>query len=611
MAKEKDGYRYVGLNGETIDPNKEYKFDNSYVEQLCNSHRYREAADYYRRFQFNNSEFQQQVWNKIDELDEAARKEDALYYKVEDKKIISNIRFADAVYQPGAVEAMRKAKNDKGNYIYATDAAFNKENPYAGKYRDIWNRLGSADSRTVSMDISIPKIKRGLFGADWTVKDKDDDVNIFNLIKTKFGLTRDEILASGITYDTQDPDNFKYHVPKDSPYAVQFMYAVGVVNHPYSIVHNKAVITGYDEKGRKTSQTKKYQVYGYGSSYNNYYYGNNSIISGNHYETLDRTDDLNKLVELIDRAENLKTNAIAKLNKEEPIRTSGTKFQLSLIKTVNDKQKVVDYCKTHALTSNHERYLATNGGNLEKSTDQDDYEKFMKDFAARGVNEVNIEGYTNNGLTGVLITLYPLQDSKTGEAKGDVQQMFIPNYLMKVVGYDANKRTDIKAKQEVNNMKNYGPGYKYTFSDGTVAYIDEGGNIRRNDFSEEQPYIDDSADAFARLERNINEDYIIKQAGREIVKFTNSNNEVDRNILEYFAQTIAIKAADEFYPSVLNRDISGNKLDESKLFTNRALIQQNINKDYNNTVREKLEELYSIYDSIINNALRLYNPINR
>lgn len=611
MAKEKDGYRYVGLNGETIDPNKEYKFDNSYVEQLCNSHRYREAADYYRRFQFNNSEFQQQVWNKIDELDEAARKEDALYYKVEDKKIISNIRFADAVYQPGAVEAMRKAKNDKGNYIYATDAAFNKENPYAGEYRDIWNRLGSANSRTVSIDISIPKIKRGLFGADWTVKDKDDDVNIFNLIKTKFGLTRDEILASGITYDTQDPDNFKYHVPKDSPYAVQFMYAVGVVNHPYSIAHNKAVITGYDEKGRKTSQTKKYQVYGYGSSYNNYYYGNNSIVSGNHYKTLDRTYDLNKLVELIDRAEDLKTNATAKLNKEEPIRTSGTKFQLSLIKTANDKQKVVDYCKTHALTSNHERYLATNGGNLEKSTDQDDYEKFMKDFAARGVNEVNIEGYTNNGLTGVLITLYPLQDTKTGEAKGDVQQMFIPNYLMKVVGYDANKRTDIKAKKEVNNMKNYGAGYKYTFSDGTVAYIDEGGNIRRNDFSEEQPYIDDSADAFARLERNINEDYIIKQAGREIVKFTNSNNEVDRNILEYFAQTIAIKAADEFYPSVLNRDIFGNKLDESKLFTNRALIQQNINKDYNNAVREKLEKLYSIYDSIINNALRLYNPINR
>lgn len=618
MAIQYNGYKYVGQEGEEIDPTKNYQFDNNYVSQLCASHRYREAYNYYKKFDFSdNFELQQQVWNKMDELDEAAKKDEALYYRIEDKRTISNIRFTDAVMQQGGVESMRFQKDDRGNYLYATDEDFNKENPIAGQFRTMWNRLGSTGVRTVSMDVSIPKIKRGSGGGDWSVKDIDDDAEIFATLKSKYGLTRDDIESSGILRDTSDIDNVKYKVPKDSQYAIQFMYSVAAVeskymnwfkrNNLYDNHYNDVKIIGYDVKGNRYEPYSANKNYNYGSAYANPYAGQQPP---NITDVKDYRYDIFELARLIDKADGLKANATSKIQKQESIETSGTKFQLSMIKTATDKQFVIDYCKTHALSSSHERYLATNGGVLQKSTKEKDYEDFMRNFAARSANQIEIEGYTNNGLTGILITLNPVLDNKTGKGVGDIQQMFIPNYMMQVVGYDMNKRTDIKALQEVANMQSYGSGYKYVFDDGSVAFIDEGGKIRRRDANQSQEIIDDLFDSRERLLRDIDRDYILKHANREVIRFTNSNGEIDRKILDKYAKTVASSAIEELYSATLNRDISGNEIDFENLFTNRAAIQETLDSNYNLLVKQKLEDMYAIYDNIIKNALSNYKPIN-
>lgn len=604
MPTQFDNYKYIGLKGEEIDENKDYKFDNAYVASLCSSHRFQEAADYYKKYDFSsNQELQRQVWDKIDELETAARRENAIYTRVEDKRIVSNIRFADAVLQPGGIDEMRYRKDDNGNYIYPNNDAFKKENPLAGEFLEIWNRLGGITTdNTVKMDVSIPRHKKGgvwFFGRDWTVADIDDEKEIYGTLQKKWGITREDIEASGITYDSSDAENIKFTVPKTSKYAKQFMYAVGTVERPYQNTYNHVNIVGYTSNGTKTSQIKEYWNPDYGSSYG----------GRGRKETISYKNDIFDLVDLIDKADVSKQAAIQKLNGDKPIRTSGTAWSISLIQSETDKKRVIDFIKGNP-PANYQHYMNTNGGNLEIVEDDEDYTKFMKDLSAADYTHIEFQGYTNNGITGLLITLNPEKDSN-GEAIGDVKQLFVPDYLQGLVGYDAERLSDVKAIREYDNMCNYGSGYRYTFEDGSVAFVDEGGNVRRQNVSENVAHIDNSSDAREKLIRDIDRDYIIKHAGREAIRYVNNNGEIDVNSIETLAETVATAAIDELYPNTPLYDIHGNQIDVTTLFKNREKIYKNINKDYNQEVKKKLEEMYSIYDTIVGKALRTYNPIKK
>lgn len=602
MPTQFDNYKYIGLKGEEIDENKDYKFDNAYVASLCSSHRFQEAADYYKKYDFSgNQELQRQVWAKIDELETAARRENAIYTRVEDKRTVSNIRFADAVLQPGGIDEMRYRKDDNGNYIYPNNDAFKKENPLASEFLEVWTRLGgNFHDHTVKMDVSIPRNKRGgIFGWDWTVADIDDEKEIYGILQKKWGISREDIEASGITYDSSDAENIKFTVPKTSKYAKQFMYAVGTVERPYLNENNHVRITGYNSDGNKTSQVYKYWNSDYGKGYGGT--GRQEVISF--------TDDIFTLVDLIDKADASKQAAIQKINGDKPIRTSGTMWSISLIQDETDKKRVIDFIKANSPVD-YQHYMNTNGGNLELVEDDDDYTNFMKDLAAADYTHIEFHGYTNNGITGLLITLNPAKDDK-GEAKGDVKQLFVPDYLQGLVGYDADRLSDVKAIREYDNMCNYGSGYKYTFEDGSVAFVDEGGNVRRQNASENVAQVDNSIDARDRLIRDIDRDYIIKHAGREAIRYVNSNGEVDVNSVKTLAETVATAAIDELYPNTPLYDIHGNQIDVTTLFKNREKIYKNINKDYNQEVKKKLEEMYSIYDTIVNRTLRMYNPIKK
>ena len=452
MPTQFDNYKYIGLKGEEIDENKDYKFDNAYVASLCSSHRFQEAADYYKKYDFSsNQELQRQVWAKIDELETAARRENAIYTRVEDKRIVSNIRFADAVLQPGGIDGMRYRKDDNGNYVYATNEAFEKENPMAGRFLEVWNRLGgNAFDKTVKMDISIPRSKRGLFGWDWAVADIDDEKEIYSILQKKWGISKEDIEASGITYDSSDAENIKFTVPKTSKYAKQFIYAVGTVERPYQDANSHVNINGYNSIGTKRSQILEYWDPDYGSAYG----------GGGQKVTISYKDDIFKLVDLIDEADAAKQAAIQKINGDKPIRTSGTAWSISLIQDESDKKKVIDFIKGNPPV-NCQHYMNTNGGNLELVEDEDDYTDFMKDLTAADYNHIEFQGYTNNGITGLLITLNPQKDDK-GKAEDDVKQLFVPDYLQGLVGYDADRLSDVKAIREYDNMCNYGSGFVST-----------------------------------------------------------------------------------------------------------------------------------------------------
>lgn len=570
----------------------EEQFNIDYLNKLRNEHRYQEAADYYRRtFDFNsNPEALQQVNMEIEDLELQARKEKALYVKYQDVRPLNAIKFVDNVYNPNALSNMRNSTDDLGNNVYKSDEEFAKTNPHAAKYLDLWKQLGSEENIASGLTISIPTIKKGWLGGDWAVGDLNDDEVIFDYIKQKFGITREEILKDGkIAIDTSDPSNIKYNIDKDSNYAAQFLYSLAKNELGYTNRYNMIDIRGYDANNNMLPIK--------------YYFAYNSITDESDFGTIGHKEYqysiLKNIVDLIDDAENIKASANNKLN-EQPIEVNGTTWNIELLKKKANKDHVLDLIKAGDLTT-YSPYYSEDFGSLAKVDDAEKYLDFMRSLSASNSNDVSITGYTADGITGILITQQTWKD-KNHTVKDKVKQLFVPGLFPELTKIDLHNHTDIMAQIEYNNMKDYGSGYKYSFLNSNgKAWIDEGGNVRRSDAMGTE-YVDKSPSAKASLIRDINRDIIVRHALANIPLLANGKKEIDSKKLDAYAQSIALASNEELYPNESLYKLNGETVDYNSIFSER---EENVNNDYNNynpVIAHKIKSIYDIYDAIINNV---------
>lgn len=571
----------------------EEKFDINKLNELRNQHRYQEAADYYRNFDFTKDpEAFQQVNREIEELEALDRKEKALYTRYQDVRPLNAIKFVENVYSPNAIAEMIDAKDDLGHNIYNSLSEFENTNPHAARYLKLWKDLGSEENIASGLSISIPTSKKGWLGGDWTVEDINDDAVIFDYIKQKFGITRDEILKEGkITLDTSDPSNIKYNIDKDSNYAAQFLYGLAKTELGYTNRYNMMDIRGYDADNNMLPIK--------------YDFAYNSIIDESDFGTTGHKEYqysiLKNLVNLIDDAESIKAVANNDLKKEMR-EVNGTSWNISLLAKQANKNHVLDLLKSGNL-SLYSPYYAEEYGALTKDYDADTYNKFIERLAAADSKDVSITGYTANGITGIMITQQMWKD-KNHTVKGKVEQLFVPDLFPELTKTDLYNHTDILAQQEYNNMIDYGAGYKYKFLDSNEeTWIDEGGNVRRSDAKGMQ-YVDNSPSARANLIRDINKDIILRHAISNIPLLANNKKEIESDKLDAYAQSIALGSQAELYPNERLYDVEGKEVDYNKLFEQRKENVENDFENYNPMMAFRIKSIYDLYDSILNNVIK-------
>lgn len=617
---EENNFYYIGGNDEIA-------FDANYLNNLISSEKFEEASDYFRQFESNNALIRAKQKAKIYELDAAARKKKAIYSNLNDEEI-ADIKLSNVILKKGGIDQLRYEKDEAGNRIYddKTFAEYNKkavsfEEAYASlgssfydRYSDEYNKeinkrygegyifgyAGSPDIRkndAVTLKVTIPKNKYGsavLFGKHPLINKNNYRDEILATLNNINGITIDDLKQSGISIYDEDNGDLTFIYDKNSDYAKALTIAIGKVACNYHNDYNLPQITGYDENGNETTSKKTY-----------------SKLSGEYspdkipYVSSDAAS-MREMSYIYGDVNNTKTKAFTK-NDNLKRDFSSTSFNLSQIKTDGDKKLITEHVKSMAFADyKHYGFLDSDGGKntLLQEFDENQFEQFVTQMNGRGLNQIHYQGMVVNGTTGVLITLDPKLDSNGNPIKGSTRmKMFIPNYLNSLTNYDINSSTDLQAMMEYNNMKNYGENYQYKFEDGSKAYIDSFGNIRRVT-SNGYNMIDNSSESKQNLIRDIDRDFILKQADMQIGKYMNNKGQYNMEGVRTDAAIIAYNGAEELYPNIPLTTIYGKEITPEDIFDDNRTFMQTADETCNMFVLMKLQEMYNLYDKIIGKVVK-------
>lgn len=627
---EENNFYYIGGNNEIA-------FDANYLNNLISSEKFEEASDYFKQFESNNALTRAKQKAKINELDTAARKKKAIYSNLNDEEI-ADIKLANVILKKGGIDQLRYERDATGHLIWSSSGIdFREKNQNAAHFEDAYNMIGASinndnldfinkyyneylsgeDSdkleksyrkaryeeseqllynNPTSLKITIPKKKVGLFGIDFLVKDdnhRDEILNNFANLTNGLGLS--ELKNSGVSFTEEDNGDLTIIYDKTSEYAKHLTLAIAVSQTSailgkevpfYNRSENRIKIQGYDSEGNEmNSKTPS----GYDYDMTPYYLG----AFGN-------------MVDIYNKVNNTKTKAFTKNDNLERD-FSSTSFNLSQIKTDGDKKLITEHVKSMAFADyKHYGFLDSDEGKntLLKEFDEKQFEQFITQMNGRGLNQIHYQGMVVNGTTGVLITLDPKLDSNGNPAKGSTRmKMFIPNYLNSLTNYDINSSTDLQAMMEYNNMKNYGENYQYKFEDGSKAYIDSFGNIRRIN-SDGYSIIDNSSESKQNLIRDIDRDFILKQADMQIGKYMNNKGQYNMKGVRTDAAIIAYAGAEELYPDIPLTTIYGKEITLEDIFDDNRTFMQTADETCNMFVLMKLQEMYNLYDKIIGKVVK-------
>ena len=215
----------------------------------------------------------------------------------------------------------------------------------------------------------------------------------------------------------------------------------------------------------------------------------------------------------------------------------------------------------------------------------------------------------SNGTIGTLITVSSDPNIK-GVAKAVYSfigekpiQIFIPNLFTEQVQKKLDSRTDLRAIQEVNDMKRY--GYDYKLVNGESVKI-------RNDI--------DGIERYYLGDREINKDAAIREINKDKIKdgiakglkynFINNRNELietDSRGLTYEenARLAAVKAANELYPNVESIGLRGDRYSVDDIFNymatpdDKTLVTGEFESKEQYELYRKVNDIFDIYRYIM------------
>lgn len=595
--------------------NKVEKIDANKANTLINNKQYDEAIAYITQYSSSDAKERERMIACVNSLKLAKAKEAALAKSLTPQQM-SAFNFADMILTPGATDLVRYKKDLSGHDVYNSDEEFIKENPAIAKFREAKKAIGSEFTYDVNnskvdftkvatmVQITIPKHKEGLLGADLLYKDNNHKDDILNTVYNMTGQNPQDLIRKGVKFEETNNGDFKLYFDKNTDEGIALMIAIGKTAAQYTREDNLPIVQGFDVDGNKISN--KYMTSAY---FQNQYNIQHPYFS-NDVPMLTSTAQnnaaaLRDLAAAYDEVQDIKKSIIANRTNEDMLQNmSSTVFAIPGLQTNEAKTTFIDNMKgnLHYSDRDYYGYLSDeNGDNLIPFTEAN-FREFRRLMVGRSANQIHIQGMTVNGITGILITLDPKLDQN-----GNVQvnsrpaKMFIPNYAKEYTDYAVNTSTDLQATMYVNNMKNYGVNYDYTFDDGSRAYIDGTGAVRRIT-TDGQEFIDDSFDSQHNLARAINKDLIIQQADMHISQYLNADGTFNMKSVKNDAMGIAFAAAEELYPEIPLVKTDGTQITIGDIFNPDSGLHDNMEQTCSRPVVEKIDEIFDVFNTIIGKA---------
>ena len=587
--------------------NKLEKIDANYANTLIDNKQYDEAIAYITQYSSSDAKERERMLACVNSLKLAKAKQAALAKSLTPQQM-SAFNFADMILTPGATDAIRYKKDSSGHDVYNSDEEFARDNPIVASFKYAKQAIGSEitynpyDNRIIynssdnmvepklkniatMVQITIPKHKEGLFGRDWLYKDNNHKDDILNTVYSMTGQTPEDLRRNGVTFTEKDNGDFEVYFDKNSKEGTALMIAIGKTAAQYGREDNLPIVQGFDVNGNKLETS-----YGNQGEYNNIMFN---------------AANLRAIASAYDRAQETKQYINANRSDEDMLQNmSSTVFAIPELQTNEAKTTFIDNMKgnLHYGDRDYYGYLSDeNGDNLVPFTEAN-FREFRRLMAGRSANQIHIQGMTVNGITGVLITLDPKLDKEGNpQVTSRPAKMFIPNYAKEYTDYAVNTSTDLQAAMYVNNMKNYGVNYDYTFDDGSRAYIDGTGAVRRITANGEE-FIDDSFDSQHNLARAINKDLIIQQADMHISQYLNADGTFNMKSVKNDAMGIAFAAGEELYPEIPLVKTDGTQITIADIFNPNSGLHDNIQQTCSRPVVDKIDEIFDIFNTIIGKA---------
>lgn len=583
-----------------------------YADSLIDNKKYDEAIAYITQFSSTDAAERNRMLACVNSLKLAKAKQATLAKSLTPQQM-SAFNFADMILNPGATDAIRYKKDSSGHDVYNSDEEFARDNPIVAKFRKAKQGIGSEIdysedpylfgnfNKTASMvQITIPKHKEGLFGWDWLYKDNNHKDDILNTVYTMTGLTSQDLINKGVKFTETDNGDFEVYFNKNTNEGTALMIAIGKTAAQYRQENNLPIVQGFDSNGTPLSTTHiEPQQYYTQDNYMRHVVGTRNIeVDNKRFNAMFLKD----LADAYDEAQETKQYITANRDDEDFLHTSSsTVFSIPALQQDEVKKSFIDNMKgnLHYGDTDFYGYLTDDNGDHLIPFDEAEFRKFRRMMQGRNANQIHIQGMTVNGITGVLITLDPKVDKDGNEiSTSRVAKMFIPNYAPQYTEVAINNSTDLQATMHVSNMKNYGVNYEYTFDDGTRAFIDATGAVRRINTKGEE-FIDIDFDSQHRLTRDINKDLILQQADMHISQYLNANGTFNMESVKRDAKAIAMAAGEELYPEIPLKTTSGEPITMSDIFGENGISMDNIDETCSRPVVEKINEIFDIFDSII------------
>ena len=574
----------------TSDAYKNKAFNDDYFNQLIATRRYLDAADYAAQYHFNDPETQKAHENDIINLRRSGRVLGAIYSRIQDDDKLKKIEFFDSALSDGGLERLNTNDAKNGTYNKYADEFIKAKEELGNEMESTgWFPKVKQDGRKATgLTVHFAPGKRKFLGIDWLAADNDNSIEEFYNVS---GLSEQDLKKAGVDVIHKDgATSLKFD--KSNPLANKILYNIPEhmsLQGPTSILGNGNVpvdVTGYDDKG----------TISYGKK------------------------DISTLKRLLSDAEDAKNEVFTKLDLESKGYSSTVGPMIS-DELASLKQSLVSGQITETQYNQQARALAPHIFSAINSLGSGNYEMYTNNFNEEATDEtlisadnkqrgelanlissydpkdIDVSAMVSNGKIGALITLEG-SGNESSSAKNDGRriQIFVPGLLQEEAQAKINRNTSTRAAQELNSMIDW--GYDYKLRDGSSISVNSRGDFLKND-----KVIDKES---AIIE--INKDMIMEDALSNL-KFQYMNNEgdiIDNVKYEQMSKLLSINAIQDLYQDI-NVDINPKTLDISitdkygNVYNPDDIFDRKIdNKNTQYEVYNRLEEIYSMYNELMN-----------
>lgn len=624
-----NGYKYIGGHN---DNTKNYEYDDDYFNSLIRDNRYDDAANYLSNFQFNNYEDQISHLHHIDELRRNGGIIEAMYSRIEDKRDLNTIEFADKVGKPGWYNDLRYKKDASGANVYTSDADFRQQNQLAAATVDILSKIGSSNEHeATTLSVTFSPKKYGWLGIDWLRKDTDDLDEFYN----NGGFTKEMLQSDGVII-AKDNKTGETTITFDKTNVRALDILSSLPNRTQN--SNQVKIKGYYKDGNGNTIPITQETF---NDYTPYNQTSNSF-GGISYEANAYNNALAKDIRnIISSAKNTRDSIFSK--REFKQEATSTVFDLK-----TDRTDLLDYYHSIGQLSDSEynrrmkdaknltswlraqTYLHGTYSNInnEEYTDEH-FEEIGQDewFKIKGLlsnfddKDIIIQGQTINGELGLRVTLPQAQRKKrlASTSEGGLLhtderniQFFIPARAIPGMLGELQKQIDddtrLQAIQDFDDMRGYGV-VKQLYN-GEKMHIDDLGNVIR-EYNGQVMY-DNRPNAKDIAIRDLDETRILEKGKYLKFNYINANGDINYAGYEKDAKYYAIKAGNNLIDAPLE-DIYGNSIlsvnDDGSINSDNIFINTVIAENYHPEVYNKISIIQDIFARLMNDITN-YNTFN-